>query len=71
MANNFTKKELTEKSDENLISALYWVAVRTTHEVNSKRGLTKGTAKDEQAVLEAVATRFNLDLEKLKELIDL
>lgn len=69
MANNYTKKDLDNKNNEELISALYWVAVHVTNEVNSKRGLTKGTQKDEALVLQTVAKRFDMDLELLKGLI--
>lgn len=66
---SYTKKEIVEKSDEKLLSAFYWIAVRVTNEVNSKRGLTKGTQKDEQAILAEMVKRFNLDEDTLKELI--
>jgi hypothetical protein len=60
------KSEVTGYEDAELLNAFYWVAVRTTNEVNSKRGLTKGTKKEELLILEEMAKRFNIDLEKLR-----
>lgn len=63
------KSELQSYDNERLLRAFYWVGVRTTNEVNSKRGLTKATFKEEQMILEEMVKRFNLDLEKLKDAI--
>ncbi|ASR79888.1 hypothetical protein JANET_265 [Bacillus phage Janet] len=56
-----TIKEIKEKSDTELIASLYWVAVRSTNEINSYRGLTKRTAQDEERILREAIERFNLD----------
>jgi hypothetical protein len=61
------KSEISELEQNELLIAFYWNAVRTTHEVNSKRGLTKSTQKQEDWILEEMAYRFGLDLEKLKK----
>jgi hypothetical protein len=64
------KKEIQELSGEKLLNAFYWLAVRTTHEVNSKRGLTKQTIKEEDLILNEFASRFGLNRDFLKDGID-
>lgn len=64
------KKEIEDMNQEKLLNAFYWLAVRTTHEVNSKRGLTKATIKDEDLILDELASRFGLNRDFLKDGID-
>lgn len=64
------KTEINQLSDEKLICEFYWTAVKTTNEANSRRGLTKATAKKEEWLVEAVAKRFGLDVEILKKEIN-
>jgi hypothetical protein len=64
------KKEIQELSPEKLLNAFYWLAVRTTHEVNSKRGLTKQTVKDEDLILNELASKFGINRDFLKDGID-
>ncbi|MFB5568654.1 hypothetical protein ACE41F_26835 [Bacillus cereus] len=65
-----TKKEIKEKTNEELVVSLLWNTVRSTHEHNSRRGLTKQTEKEEGWLMAEVAERFGLDLEVLKEGMD-
>jgi hypothetical protein len=57
-------------NDLELMSAYYWIAVRTTNETNSRRGLTKKTDKEETWIIETVAERFGLNLEDFKKELD-
>lgn len=65
------KAEIKALNNQELIAELYWTAVRTTNEVNSRRGLTKKQHQKEEWVLQEVAERFGLDFEFLKGKIDL
>ncbi len=60
-------KEIKALSDVKLLSSFYWIGVRTTKEVNSKRGLTNQTSKEEQWLIEVVANRFGVTAEALRE----
>lgn len=64
-------KEIKALDNNALIAELYWTAVRTTNEVNSRRGLTKKQAQKEERVIKEVAERFGLDFDFLKDKIDL
>jgi hypothetical protein len=60
------KSEMKEKSIVDLLNDFYLTAVRTTHEVNSKRGLTKKQAKFEDDMIDVLAERLNFDPAELK-----
>jgi hypothetical protein len=64
------KKEIENLSNSELITSLYWTAVRTTHEVNSKRGLTKKQANEETIIINECVKRFHLDPEFVKDKLD-
>jgi hypothetical protein len=49
----------------NLLNSLYWSAVATTHQVNSKRGLSKKQMQDEEKVVKRLAKELNFDPEEL------
>lgn len=53
-----TKKDIAELSDLKLLAGWYWVGSRVTNEVNSKRGLTKATAKQEAYYVTEICKRF-------------
>lgn len=55
------QSEIKVMTNEELMAAFYWAAVRTTNEVNSRRGLTKQTAKEETWLIAEVTKRFGLD----------
>lgn len=55
-----TLKEIKALENEKLVSAFYWIAVKATNEVNSRRGLTKQTAKEEEWLKQEMCSRFNL-----------
>lgn len=52
--------------DLSLIATLYWDGVRVTNEVNSKIGITKGTLKEEELIIQEVESRFNLGEDNLR-----
>ena len=62
-----TLTEIRAKSNEELMISFAWVQVRMTHEVNSKRGLTKQTAKEQAWLISEVAKRFDLNEDTLFE----
>ena len=53
-------KEIEAKNldDAALLAALYWIAVKTTNEANSRRGLTKQSAQKEEWILAEIEKRF-------------
>jgi hypothetical protein len=61
------KKEIKALDNNKLLIEFYWIAVKTTNEVNSRRGLTKKTALKEERLLEELAERFGLDIAQLKK----
>lgn len=61
------KTEISLLENEELLIAFYWLAVRTTNEENSRRGVTKKTFKEEGLILEEMHKRFGIDIEKLKQ----
>ncbi len=63
-------KEIKALSNEHLLSSFYWIAVRTTNEENSRRGLTKQTSKEERWIIETVIERFNLHPDSFKGELD-
>jgi len=62
-------KEIQGLNDTELISSFYWIAIRSTNEVNSRRGLTKATMKEESIIFEEIQKRFNLDPNIFKDKI--
>jgi len=62
--------EIKALDDVKLISSFFWVAVRSTNEVNSRRGLSKKTVLEESRIVDEIARRFNLDVESLKKELD-
>lgn len=62
-----TLTEIRSKSNEELVISFAWVQVRKTHEVNSRRGLTKQTAKEEAWMISEMAKRFDLNEDTLLE----
>jgi hypothetical protein len=54
-------KEIEALDDAALLAAFYWIAVRTTNEANSRRGLTKLSAQKEEWILAEIEKRFNVD----------
>jgi hypothetical protein len=63
------KADIQELTDMDLIVAIYWKAVNMTNEVNSRRGLTKQTRKEEAWMLEEIAKRNGWDVTQLNEKI--
>lgn len=61
MSVKLTKQELQEATNEDIFAALYWIAIKSTHEVNSKRGMSNITAKSEDLLFDEIVKRFNLD----------
>lgn len=61
------KSEIVSMTNEELVAEMLWCTIRSTKEINSMRGLTKQTIKEEQWLLGEVAKRFNLDLEVIQE----
>ncbi|MEC2463511.1 hypothetical protein P9X10_01170 [Bacillus cereus] len=61
------KSEIVGMTNEELVSELLWCTIRSTKEINSMRGLTKQTAKEEEWLLGEMAKRFNLDLAVIQE----
>jgi hypothetical protein len=62
-------KEIKALNNEELVAAFYWVAVSLTNEVNSRRGLTKGTQKQEKWLMNEIIKRFDLDAESFEKMI--
>lgn len=54
-------KEIEALDDAALLAALYWIAVKTTNEANSRRGLTKQSAQKEEWILAEIEKRFGVD----------
>jgi hypothetical protein len=61
------KNEILALDDTELIAHALYIEMKVTKEENT-RGVTQSTSKDYKWTLEEVANRFNLDLEKLKNL---
>jgi len=57
-------------NNEQLLAHFYWHTVRTTHEANSKRGLTLKSAKEESWIIHEMCQRFNLDPAELAQLLN-
>ncbi len=57
--------EVKEMSNEQLIIHFHTIAVRSVHEVNSRRGLSQKTIKDEQMIVDEMAKRFGLNGEEV------
>lgn len=55
-------KEIKTMTHDELLAGFYWIAVRATNEVNSRRGLTKQTAKEEEWFIAEVEKRFNVSV---------
>lgn len=55
---------------EKLLIDFYWTTVKSVHEVNSKRGLSKKTDAEHEKLLKELAEQFNMDYQKLKDGID-
>ena len=55
-------KDIQTKSDAELLAAFYWIAVSTTKETNSHRGLTQKTLQEEKWIIQEVEKRFNLQI---------
>ncbi len=55
------KTEARKATLEDLLEAFYWVAVRTTKEENSTRGLTKKTRAAEEIIKAELVNRLGLD----------
>jgi hypothetical protein len=62
--------EIKASKDEQLIGALYWIAVKATKEANGARGLTKQTEKTEERILNEIQQRFNLDEGEFRKIMD-
>lgn len=67
LANNYTKKGITEMDNTDLFIAFHWTIVRLTNETNSRRGTTKGTSREYDLIVEEMVKRFKLDTDRLKE----
>lgn len=63
---SYTKKEIKEMETVNLLAAFYLVAVKSTKEANSRRGVTKRTTNDEQLITDELCERLDLDKEQLQ-----
>jgi hypothetical protein len=63
-------KEIKQLDNVKLVSAFYWIAVKTTNEVNSRRGLTKQTDKQEEWLIQEMSSRFELPYSELKKELD-
>ncbi|WP_412036370.1 hypothetical protein [Bacillus pacificus] len=65
--NKLTKKVIQAKTNEELMAGLLWNQTRFTHEVNSRRGLTKATRKEFEWFIEESAKRFGFDAKEVFE----
>lgn len=55
-------KEIQSLDNASLLTAFYWIGIKTTKETNSRRGLTKRTIQEETWIIEEVEKRFNLEI---------
>lgn len=56
-------KEIQALDDASLLTAFYYMGIKTTKETNSRRGLTKKTSQEEQWIIKEIEKRFNVELE--------
>ena len=56
-------KEIQALDDASLLTAFYYMGIKTTKETNSPRGLTKKTSQEEQWIIKEIEKRFNVELE--------
>lgn len=61
------KTEIKAMSNAELLSSALWNQVRMTNEVNSRRGLTKQTAKEERWFIDEMMERFGIDREEFEK----
>lgn len=55
-----TYKEIKEMDNEKLVSAFYWIAVKTANEANGRGAITKKTSQLEEWLIKEMCSRFNL-----------
>jgi len=63
-------KEIKALDDAALLAAYYWIAVRTTKEVNTRKGLTKATEMEEARIMDEVLNRFNVDADAFHKILN-
>ena len=67
---HYTKKQIVNMGNEELLSSLYWISSQMTKETNSARGISQATNKDERYLIDVISKRFDIDKEKLNKLIN-
>lgn len=60
------EKELQDMSNGELLREFRHITIKTVHEENSVRGMTKKSAKDEKLIIQEMSNRFDFEPEELE-----